>query len=109
MSDYAISHWPDTAEINRRLDALVDQPMWQIRRDKMEEYLKRYDERCARSKVLVEEARDYIPGAVQHNTAFNYPFPLVINKSKGAYLWDADENPYMEYTASGGAVLLGPN
>ena len=107
MSEYAISHWPDTTEINKKLDALVDQPMWQIRPDRMETYLKQYEEKCARSAALVEEARNHIPGAVQHNTAFNYPFPLVINKSGGAYLWDADENRYMDYTASGGAVLLG--
>ena len=35
---------------------------------------------------------ELIPGGVQHNLAFNYPFPLAIEKAEGAHLWDVDGN-----------------
>lgn len=31
---------------------------------------------------MIEEAKKVIPGGVQHNLAFNYPFPLVIEKAQ---------------------------
>ena len=41
-------------------------------------------------------------GGVQHNLAFNYPFPLVIEKAQGAYLYDIDGNRYVDYLQAGG-------
>jgi len=46
---------------------------------------------------LNEEASKYIPGGVQHNLAFNYPFPIAISKAQGAYLWDVDGNRYIDF------------
>lgn len=106
---YAISKWPDTAEIMASLDRLVKQPMRPVRRDRMEEYLRWYDEKCAGSKRLNETARALIPGGVQHNLAFNYPFPLAINRAEGAYLWDVDGNRYTDFLQAGGPTLLGSN
>ena len=45
----------------------------------MEHYLGFYETKCAGSKALIEEAKNYIPGGVQHNLAFNYPFPLAMD------------------------------
>ena len=55
---------------------------------------------------------DYIrdtPAGVQHNLAFNYPFPLVVTKAEGAYLYDIDGNRYVDYLQAGGPTLLGSN
>jgi len=106
---YAITEYPDVNDIYRRLDALVRQPMRPVRRDKMQEYLGYFDTKCARSKALNDEAQKLIPGGVQHNLAFNYPFPIAIEKADGAFLWDADGNRYIDFLQAGGPTVLGSN
>jgi glutamate-1-semialdehyde 2,1-aminomutase len=107
--EYAISHWPDTDEILAQLDQLVKSPMRPIRRDRMEEYLDYFSTRCARSKALTDQAKQLIPGGVQHNLAFNYPFPLCVEKVDGAYMWDVDGNQYVDFLQAGGPTVLGSN
>ncbi|HBG74118.1 MAG: glutamate-1-semialdehyde aminotransferase [Chloroflexi bacterium GWB2_49_20] len=106
---YAISEWPDTLEIYQRLAGLIGQPPRPIRRDKMQEYLAYFEEKCKKSRVLTEEAKIYIPGGVQHNLAFNYPFPIAIEKADGAYMWDVDGNRYIDFLQAGGPTVLGSN
>jgi glutamate-1-semialdehyde 2,1-aminomutase len=104
-----VSKWHDTTEIYTKLGQLVKQPMHPIRRDKMAEFLKYFDEKCKRSKALTDEAKQYIPGGVQHNLAFNYPFPIAIRNAEGAYLWDEDGNRYIDFLQAGGPTILGSN
>jgi len=106
---YAISKYPDTVEVYARLKNLVDQPIRPVRRERMQEYLNYYETKCARSKALNDEAQKLIPGGVQHNLAFNYPFPIAIEKADGAYLWDADGNRYIDFLQAGGPTVLGSN
>jgi glutamate-1-semialdehyde 2,1-aminomutase len=106
---YAISYWPDTDELLAKLDRLVKSPMRPIRRERMEEYLDYFSTRCTRSKVLNDRAKQLIPGGVQHNLAFNYPFPLCIEKTDGAYMWDVDGNQYTDFLQAGGPTVLGNN
>jgi glutamate-1-semialdehyde 2,1-aminomutase len=109
MSTYSISQWPDTDKILASLDALVKQPMRPIRRDKMKEYLAQFDSKCAKSKELNRRARELIPGGVQHNLAFNYPFPLAFTSAEGAHLIDVDGNRYIDFLQAGGPTVLGSN
>ncbi len=106
---YAISEWHDTDLVYRQLNQLVRQPVHPIRRDKMDEYLAYFNEQCAQSKALNDRAKEFIPGGVQHNLAFNYPFPLAIEKAQGAYLWDVDGNRYIDFLQAGGPTMLGSN
>jgi glutamate-1-semialdehyde 2,1-aminomutase len=108
-SQSAISQYPDVDEVYARLDELVSQPLRPLSRDKMLETLAFFDNRCKRSKELTDEAKRYIPGGVQHNLAFNYPFPLAIEKAEGAHLWDADGNCYIDFLQAGGPTILGSN
>jgi glutamate-1-semialdehyde 2,1-aminomutase len=105
----AISYWPDSTAIYTRLNALIKQPPHTIRRDRMEGYLRYFEEKCARSKSIISEAEKIIPGGVQHNLAFNYPFPLAIERAEGAYLWDVDGNRYIDFLQAGGPTVLGSN
>ena len=105
--EYAISHWPDTDELIAKAKRLVDSPVRPIRRDKMKEYLDYFETRCKKSKAATAEAARYIPGGVQHNLAFNHPFPLSIARADGAYLWDVDGNRYIDYRLGLGPVILG--
>ena len=86
----AISAYHDVEDIYMRLKSLTKQPVRPLRRDMMDQVLAYFNQKCTKSKTLNDEAKKYIPGGVQHNLAFNYPFPIAIEKAEGAYLWDVD-------------------
>lgn len=107
---FAISTYPDAKKINQKLDQLMKMPIYSIKRDVLKEYEEEYfGEKCVRSKEMVDEAMEIIPGGVQHNLAFNHPFPLAVNKAEGAYLYDVDGNKYYDFLQAGGPVVLGSN
>src|SRR5579871_3610074 len=59
---------------------------------------------------LFERAQKTIPGGVNSPVrAFKSVggTPLFISKAKGAYLYDADDNKYIDYIASWGPMILG--
>lgn len=63
-----------------------------------------------KSKALFERAQQSIPGGVNSPVrAFKSVggTPLFIEKAKGAYLYDADGNQYIDYIASWGPMILG--
>ena len=109
QNGFAISEYHDVKEIYKRLDALLTQPIRPVKRSAMAEYLNYFEEKCARSKPIIERAKQFIPGGVQHNLAFNYPFPLVFTKAEGAYLFDKDGNRYIDFIQAGGPTVLGSN
>ncbi len=62
------------------------------------------------SQQLFERAQQSIPGGVNSPVrAFKSVggTPLFISKAKGAYLYDADGNRYIDYIASWGPMILG--
>jgi glutamate-1-semialdehyde 2,1-aminomutase len=62
------------------------------------------------SKELFERAQNTIPGGVNSPVrAFRSVggTPIFISKAKGAYLYDADGNKYIDYIASWGPMILG--
>ena len=106
---YAISEYPDVPGIMRRLKALVDQPVRGLKHDAMLDVLGYFDHKCAASRELTDRAKTRIPGGVQHNLAFNYPFPLAVDRADGAYLTDRDGNTYIDFLQAGGPTILGSN
>lgn len=107
---FAISTYPDAGKINQKLDRLMKQPLYSIKPDVLAAYEEDYfGKKCAGSKALIDEAMDIIPGGVQHNLAFNHPFPLAFNRAEGALLYDVDGNQYYDFLQAGGPVVLGSN
>lgn len=106
---YAISNYPDVTGIYKQLNNLVSMPLRHIKREVMDEYLNYFENKCMASKALTLDAQKIIPGGVQHNLAFNYPFPIAVNKADGAYLWDVDGNQYIDFLQAGGPTILGSN
>ena len=104
-----ISHWPDTDTIDARLKALIRQPIRPIRREHMDQVHGYFEQQCQGSKRLAEQAATVIPGGIQHNLAFNYPFPLAMKSARGAHLEDVDGNRYIDFLQAGGPTLLGSN
>ncbi|MEV4715122.1 aminotransferase class III-fold pyridoxal phosphate-dependent enzyme [Micromonospora sp. NPDC049374] len=106
---YAISEYPDVDDVMRRLKALTAQPVRGLRHDALLDVLNYFDTKCRASKEITDRARRRIPGGVQHNLAFNYPFPLAVDKADGAYLVDRDGNTYIDFLQAGGPTILGSN
>jgi glutamate-1-semialdehyde 2,1-aminomutase len=64
----------------------------------------------ARSKALMARARELFPGGVNSPVrAFSGVGgePFVVARGKGARIWDADENEYIDYVLSWGPLVLG--
>lgn len=106
---YAISTYPDVEDTMTRLRALVDQPVRGLRHDALDDVLEWFETKCQGSKQLTDRARSRIPGGVQHNLAFNHPFPLAIDRAEGAHLTDRDGNVYIDFLQAGGPTILGSN
>ena len=106
---FAIDQYPDVPNIYKKLDRLLSRPIRPLHRDAINQYVQRFDIKCKKSKVISSESIKYIPGGVQHNLAFNYPFPVVFSKAEGAYLYDADGNKYIDFLQAGGPTILGSN
>lgn len=107
---YAIDEYLDADKVNRQLDALIRKPVYSIRPKELENYVDNYfNKKCLKSKAMIEEAKKVIPGGVQHNLAFNYPFPIVITSASGNKLTDIDGNEYYDLLQAGGPTVLGSN
>lgn len=66
----------------------------------------------SKSKELFEKAVRYIPGGVNSPVrAFGSvgETPRFIKKAKGAYIYDVDDNQYIDYIGSWGPMILGHN
>lgn len=107
---FAIDEYLDAAAVTKQLDELITKPVCSIRKEKLHDYVENYfEKKCPRSKAMTQEAKTIIPGGVQHNLAFNYPFPIVMTKAGGAMLYDIDGNCYYDLLQAGGPTILGSN
>ncbi len=107
---FAIGEYPDAAAVTKQLDELIKKPIYSIKPDVLKNYEEEYfNKKCKKSKEMIEEAKQIIPGGVQHNLAFNYPFPLVFTKADGMKLYDIDGNEYFDFLQAGGPTVLGSN
>jgi glutamate-1-semialdehyde 2,1-aminomutase len=59
------------------------------------------------SAARYEQARGMFPNGVTHDGRYVTPFPLYMDRSRGAYKWDADGNQLIDYVTGHGALLLG--
>lgn len=107
---FSISQYPDARAIDAKLNELIKMPIYTITPEALADYEENYfNKKCLKSKEMITEAKKYIPGGVQHNLAFNYPFPLVFTKAEGAKLYDIDGNEYYDFLQAGGPTVLGSN
>ncbi|SFJ16232.1 aspartate aminotransferase family protein [Thermoflavimicrobium dichotomicum] len=66
-----------------------------------------YEEKTVNSFQYHEEAKKVIPGGVNANIKFFAPYPITMKSAAGAYLYDIDENRYIDYNLCYGALVLG--
>jgi len=109
-NNFAISKYLDADAVTKQLDGLIKKPIYSIKPEALKKYEEEYyAKKCVKSKEMIEVAKGRIPGGVQHNLAFNYPFPLVFTKAKGNKLYDIDGNEYYDFLQAGGPTIIGSN
>ena len=107
---YGVTRWADAHSINASLKQLTQKDIYGVDKETYNDIVENYfDKKCAKSKEITTEAKQYIPGGVQHNLAFNMPFPMCMVKAEGAYLYDLDGNKYFDFLQAGGPTILGSN
>lgn len=100
----------DAKKVTSQLDELIKKPIYSIGKSALQKYeTEYYGEKCKGSRAMADEALCVIPGGVQHNLAFNYPFPLMFTKAQGNRLYDVDGNEYFDFLQAGGPTVLGSN
>ena len=109
-NNFAISKYLDADAVTKQLDGLIRKPIYSIKPEALKQYEEEYyAKKCTKSKEMIEIAKGRIPGGVQHNLAFNYPFPLVFTKANGNKLYDIDGNEYYDFLQAGGPTIIGSN
>lgn len=107
---FAIDEYVDAVAVNKQLDELIKLPIYGVKPGPLKDYVDNYfEKKCRKSKEMTSEAKSVIPGGVQHNLAFNYPFPLAIARAEGPYLYDVDGNRYYDLLQAGGPTMIGSN
>lgn len=107
---YGVTRWADAHSINASLKQLTQKDIYGVDKETYNDIVENYfDKKCAKSKEITTEAKQYIPGGVQHNLAFNMPFPMCMVKAEGAYIYDLDGNKYFDFLQAGGPTILGSN
>ncbi|NLU25100.1 MAG: aminotransferase class III-fold pyridoxal phosphate-dependent enzyme [Clostridiales bacterium] len=100
----------DAEAVTKKLDELIEKPIYSLSPAALKAYEEEYyGKKCQKSHEMILKAQSAIPGGVQHNLAFNYPFPLVFNKAEGNRLYDIDGNEYLDFLQAGGPTVLGSN
>lgn len=64
---------------------------------------------CTRSIELYLKYKKITPGGVQSNFRFDVPNPLYFSRGNGAFVFDADNNRYIDLLVGNGSVILGHN
>lgn len=107
---FGINEYLDASLVTKQLDELIKKPVYSIKKQYLNDYVENYfNKKCLKSKDMILEAKKIIPGGVQHNLAFNYPFPIVITKADGNKLYDIDGNVYYDLLQAGGPTIIGSN
>ena len=59
------------------------------------------------SQNFQKQAEKYLPGGSSRGTAFFEPYPAYFNRGLGKYVYDVDENKYLDYMINATSMILG--
>jgi glutamate-1-semialdehyde 2,1-aminomutase len=66
-----------------------------------------YYRRTSASRRLVTEAREYLPGGDSRSTLFYHPYPAVMDRGEGCWLFDLDGNRLLDLTGNHSSLIHG--
>lgn len=67
----------------------------------------RYVAAFPRSRQLHEQARDVFPNGVTHDARHLTPFPVYVERARGAHKWTVEGRQLIDYWSGHGSILLG--
>ncbi|MFX0034035.1 MAG: aspartate aminotransferase family protein [Candidatus Hermodarchaeota archaeon] len=94
-------------EIKQKIDTIVNNPLRQFKPKELEGIIERYQKNHVKSKKAFERALKIIPGGVEHNLAFNHPFPLASKRVYDCYMETVDDVVLTDYLMCGAPIILG--
>ena len=94
-------------EMKAKIENIVSQPIKKFKTDELKGIIERYHKNHPKSKKAYERARKIIPGGVEHNLAFNHPFPLESKRVFECYMETIDDVVLTDYLMCGGPIILG--
>ncbi|NVM34527.1 MAG: aminotransferase class III-fold pyridoxal phosphate-dependent enzyme, partial [Candidatus Lokiarchaeota archaeon] len=94
-------------EMKAKIENIVNQPIKKFKTDELKGIIERYHKNHPKSKIAYERARKIIPGGVEHNLAFNHPFPLESKRVFECYMETIDDVVLTDYLMCGGPIILG--
>ena len=92
-----------------KIKTIVNQPMRKFKPEELKGIIERYHKNHPKSKEAYYRARKIIPGGVEHNLAFNFPFPLASKKVYDCWMETVDDIKLLDYLMCGGPIILGHN
>jgi glutamate-1-semialdehyde 2,1-aminomutase len=99
----------DYEEKVAKIENIVSQPLKRFKPEELKGIIERYEKNHSKSKQAFERARKVIPGGVEHNLAFNYPFPLTSKRVYDCWMETVDNVTLLDYLMCGGPIILGHN
>ena len=72
-----------------------------------EAILQELRDRTPKSGEYWEQSKDLIPGGLMSGARKMEPYPVYVERGKGAYIWDIDGNRYIDCAMSYGVHVLG--
>jgi glutamate-1-semialdehyde 2,1-aminomutase len=69
--------------------------------------LRSYLSKTTNSKRMYQSARNVLAGGQSHNARFFKPYPFYAARARGKYIWDVDNNRYVDYWMGHTALILG--
>jgi glutamate-1-semialdehyde 2,1-aminomutase len=69
----------------------------------------RYRRETPASAALMREAAASMPGGNTRTTSFHPPYPVVIERGEGPWLWDVDRRRYVDLFCIGLSLIHGNN
>jgi glutamate-1-semialdehyde 2,1-aminomutase len=92
-----------------KIENIVSQPLREFKQEELKAIIERYEKNHIKSKEAFERAKKVLPGGVEHNLAFNFPFPLTSKKVYDFYMQTIDDVVLTDYLMCGGPIILGHN
>lgn len=94
-------------EYKAKVKNIVENPIREFKKEALKQYVESYEKNHPKSKEVYERMRKIIPGGVEHNLAFNHPFPLASKRVWDCYMETVDDVVLTDYLMNGGPIILG--
>ncbi|MFX1274262.1 MAG: aspartate aminotransferase family protein [Promethearchaeota archaeon] len=92
-----------------KINKIVNSPMREFKPEALKGIVERIEKNHQKSKNVYERMKKIIPGGVEHNLAFNFPFPITSKRVYKCYMETLDGVELIDYLMCGGPIILGHN